>query len=504
VSSPSNRQAGVFLHLTSLPGAYGIGELGAAAFSFVDTVSAMGLTVWQFLPTGPVGYSASPYQSSSIYAGNPLLIDLASLRDEGLVTDSELCVFENLPQNFVDFRELVPLKTQLLEKVGERFSQSATETQRDAREGFIREHDQQWLHDYALFEVLKAKHQHRAWAEWEPGYANRDPQALRVIENTANSRLESIKTIQYLFFAQWDRLRNYAADRGIRLMGDVPIYAAMDSADTWVSPELFSIDKTGQPTEVAGVPPDYFSVDGQLWGNPLYRWDRHAADGYQWWISRVRHAIAMNDLVRFDHFRGFEAYWAIPNSAETARDGEWRDGPQTDLFDALVNKLGTLPIIAEDLGTITPEVDALRARYGFPGMKVLQFMIAEKDFDASQIPESSVCYTGTHDNDTTVGWFQMDLGDSAIEGTTSRQAEVLRNTGGRAESIHEDLIRLAFSTDARLVIIPMQDFLGLDSAARMNTPGVAENNWQWRLSGGQMTAQRRESVLRMVAESGRC
>lgn len=492
------------MHLTSLPGAYGIGELGASAFGFIDSLAAMGLTVWQFLPTEPVAYGDSPYQSSSIYAGNPLLIDLAALRDEGFVAESELAVFESLPRNIVQYSELIPLKSQLLARVGERFSASATAGKHEARDEFVATHDRHWLHNYALFEVLKSMHQHRAWSEWDYAYAIRDPDALRTVEEAARVQIESVKTIQFLFFEQWGRLKAYAAGCGVRLMGDLPIYVALDSAATWEYPDLFSIGETGLPIEVSGVPPDYFSADGQLWGNPLYRWDRHAADGYRWWISRVRHALTMVDLVRLDHFRGFESYWAIREGADTAREGEWRAGPREDFFDALQDALGDLPIIAEDLGIITPEVDVLRKQYGLPGMKVLQFMVGEEDFDIEQIPENCVCYTGTHDNDTTVGWFRSGAGNLQAEELRSMQATVLRHTRGSAETIAEDLIRLAFSTKARLAVAPMQDYLGLDSSARMNTPGQAENNWRWRLSAEEITPRRCEWVRRMVTESGRC
>jgi len=493
------------MHVTSLPGDYGIGELGGSARGFIDTLASMGLSVWQFLPTGPVIYADSPYQCASAYAGNPLLIDLVALRDQGLVAESELAVFAGLSRDAVRFSELIPLKTQLLARVAERFEASAAASQRSARDEFLATHDRSWLHNYALFQVLRTMHQQRAWTEWDPAYALRDAKALRTIEEAARVQLDVVKTIQFLFFEQWSGLRAYAADKGVSLMGDLPIYIALDSADAWERPELLCLDENGAPTEVAGVPPDYFSAEGQRWGNPLYRWDVHAADGYAWWISRVRYAMTMVDLIRLDHFRGFEGYWAVPAEAETAQAGEWRPGPGKDLFDALQEALGSLPIIAEDLGVITPEVEMLRERYGFPGMKVLQFMVGEEGFDADLIPENCVCYTGTHDNDTTVGWFHGGPGDvRTAEEVRSMQAVVLRHAHGAAETIHEDLIRLAFSTRAALAIAPMQDYLGLGSAARMNTPGTTEDNWRWRLRAETMTPELCDRMHHMVTESGRC
>jgi 4-alpha-glucanotransferase len=499
------RTAGVFLHLTSLPGDHGIGELGNAAFQFVDFLAAAGLGVWQFLPTGPTGYGNSPYQSSSVYAGNPLLIELRALHDRGLVTARELAVFTSLTRGSVDYPKLTPLKTQLLARAGGRFMTRAATKERQARDEFVAEHDTVWLHDFALFEVLKAMHQERAWSEWDRAYVLRDPDALRTLEEAAHLQIDTAKSLQFLFFEQWRELKTYAASRGVRLMGDVPIYVALDSADAWAHPELLNLDASGQPTEVAGVPPDYFSNDGQLWGNPLYRWDRHAADGYQWWISRLGHAVDMADYIRLDHFRGFEAYWAVPAGAESATSGEWRAGPGEALFDALQSALGRLPIVAEDLGVITAEVEDLRDRYGLPGMKVLQFLVSGEKFDPASIPPNCVCYTGTHDNDTTLGWYRGGGGDARTEKDVEHtQANVLKHTHGTPVTIHEDLIKLAFSTSASLAIAPMQDYLGLDSSARMNMPGSsAEGNWRWRLRTEQLTQDLCETIRQMVIESGR-
>ena len=500
----SSREAGVCLHLTSLPGAHGIGTLGAPALRFLDVMSASGLHVWQFLPTGPTGFGDSPYQTTSVFAGNPMLLDLGVLSAQGLIVAGELEPLERLSATSIDFDRLIPLKSQLLARAAERFVRLASSEARAARERFISANDELWLHDYAMFEVLKSMHQQRTWAEWNPVYAQRDPDAMRTFEEAALLQLGTVKTIQYLFAEQWQALKAHAQQRGIRLMADAPIYVALDSADVWARPELFYLDSRGAPIDVAGVPPDYFSADGQLWGNPLYRWERHAEEGYAWWTSRLRHSIQHADLLRLDHFRGFEAYWAVPADAATARDGEWRAGPGTDLFDAMTAALGNLPIIAEDLGVITPAVDALRERYGFPGMKVLQFMVGEDDFVPASIPRDSVCYTGTHDNDTTVGWFRGGPGDvRSAEEIEHARANVLRHTGGCAETVHLDLVRLAFSTPAALSIVPLQDFLGLGSSARLNTPGTTKGNWRWRLPESRLTPHFCASVRQLVAQSGR-
>ncbi len=494
----TQRRAGACLHLSSLPGEYGIGELGENARSFVDTLASMGFGVWQFLPLGPVGHADSPYQSPSTYAGNPLLIDLETLRDQGLVDELELSPFRVLPRGRVDFPALIPLKLGLLARAGARFEMAASPQWRQARDEFVAVQGPLWLDDYARFEALKTRYRQRPWTEWDAPHARRDPDALQALEIEARAQLRSIRSVQFLFFQQWRELREYAHARGVRLMGDLPIYVALDSADVWAHPDLFQLDENCRPTGVAGVPPDYFSEDGQRWDNPLYDWDRHAADGYRWWVARVRHAAALADLVRLDHFRGLESYWAIPPDTQTARHGEWRPGPAGRLLDALGDALGELPIIAEDLGIIPPEVGALRDRYGLAGMKVLQFMLTEERFDPEWIPEHSVCYTGTHDNDTTAGWFHNELGE-----TPPLQSHVLRHVQGCPETIHRDLVRFAFSSRARLAVAPVQDLLGLGSQARMNTPGTTGGNWHWRLEPGQLTPELCAWVGQALEDAGR-
>ena len=474
------RQAGVCLHITSLPGPYGIGEIGEHAKAFIDSMQAMQLSVWQFLPLGPTAFGDSPYQPLSTFAGNELLIDVNDLICSGFLEESEAHTLTLLPHDFVDYGALIPAKLALLQLAASRFDYNASAAMKAEFDDFKQRHDESWLHDYALFRTLKTRHDERPWPEWQPQFVHREPEALRDWEASNASNIEAIKIIQYLFYRQWRELRDYARAKDVQLFGDMPIYIALDSSDAWANRELLRIDDDGKPDCVAGVPPDYFSADGQLWGNPLYNWDYHRAHGFDWWIERLRAAMELTDIVRIDHFRGFEAYWAIHADADTARHGNWEPGPGDALFDAARAALGELPIVAEDLGMITAEVEALRTRHHMPGMKVLQFAITDEQFNLSDIEENCVCYTATHDNDTTVGWYTGD-----------------------AEAIHTDLIQAAFSTDAYLAIAPLQDYLGLGSEARMNVPGTAENNWRWRFSTEQLNDRVCNNVSKMVQASRR-
>ncbi len=501
---PRATRAGVCLHLTSLPGRYGIGELGEAARDFVDRMVRMNLRVWQFLPTGPTAYGNSPYPPLSTFAGNELLIDTGDLVRRGLLASNEADALLALPAETTDYGRLIPIKRALLERAAARFDAAANAAEKAACDEFIHEHDTAWLHDYAVYRILKTQHGEQSWTAWDARYRDRDAKALAGIANRFSAELAAIKINQFLFHDQWRVLRDYAAENNVLLFGDMPIYIASDSADVWAHRELVRLDERGLPTHVAGVPPDYFSADGQLWGNPLYDWAHHAADGYSWWIERLRSSADLADLVRIDHFRGFEAYWSVPASASTARAGEWVPGPRDALFAAIEKALGRLPIVAEDLGVITPEVDALREAHRIPGMKVLQFEVMDDDFDAALLEENSVCYTGTHDNDTTVGWFNGSPDDlrDADEIAQTRE-RVLDVTDGRPETIHNDLIRLAFRTPSRLAVAPLQDFLGLGSEARFNTPGTSGPNWRWRLQDDELTPAIMDAVGRMVADAGR-
>lgn len=499
------RQAGVYMHLTSLPGPYGIGEIGASARAFIDTLQSMELSVWQFLPLGPTAYGDSPYQPLSTFAGNELLIDIAGLVDMRLLHEREVAALAKLPTDFVDYGDLIPLKSRVLRLAAQRFlANPPNNGVGEAYEAFRKAHDDAWLHDYALFRILKTRHGERPWPEWQPQFTHHDADALQRLENAERSLIETTKVIQFLFHYQWAQLREYAHEAGISLFGDMPIYIALDSADAWANPEILRIDADGRPNYVAGVPPDYFSEDGQLWGNPLYDWKHHEADGYAWWVDRLRATTELVDIVRIDHFRGFEAYWAVPAAEETARNGAWEPGPNGAIFNAFQDRLGSLPIVAENLGVITPEVEQLRRGYGMPGMHVLQFDVCDSDFTLDDVEENSVCYTGTHDNDTTIGWFRGSPDDirSAEEIELARKA-VLELTGGTAETVHTDLINVAFSTSARLAIAPMQDFLGLGSEARINTPGTSSNNWRWRALETQMSRELCDNVAEMVRASGR-
>ncbi|MDH3611770.1 MAG: 4-alpha-glucanotransferase [Gammaproteobacteria bacterium] len=501
---PRRRQAGVCLHITSLPGPYGIGEIGRQARQFIDSMKRMQLGVWQFLPTGPTAYGDSPYQPLSTFAGNELLIDMGDLISQGLVTENEAHKLTTLPSSSVDYGALIPIKNHVLRLAAGRFEERASAVLKSACDDFVERHDTLWLHDYALFRHLKTQHGERPWPDWKPEYVHRKPKALRKLEAAADAEMADTKVIQFLFHHQWQQLREYANAHGVRLFGDMPICIALDSADAWANPEILRIDRDGRPDYVAGVPPDYFSMDGQLWGNPLYAWENHAANDYQWWIERLRASAELADIVRIDHFRGFESYWSVPAESETARRGTWEPGPGDAIFDAMRNALGNLPIVAENLGVITPQVEALRERHQIPGMVVLQFDVVDDDFDLLNVAENSVCYTGTHDNDTTIGWFKGSPDDirSDFEIKQTQQA-VLQITGGTPETIHDDLISAAFSTDARLAIAPMQDYLGLGSEARINTPGTSHNNWRWRVRADQLNDGLCEHVARLVRASGR-
>ena len=501
---PPGRQAGVCLHITSLPGPYGIGEIGQHALRFIDSMRDMQLGVWQFLPTGPTAYGDSPYQPLSTFAGNELLIDVSDLISMGFLREEEASELTALPSNFVDYGALIPIKNRLLRLAAGRFEERASDELKSACDDFVQQNDKRWLHDYALFRILKSQHGEQPWPDWQPKYVHRDARALGKLELTADTEIADTKVIQFLFHHQWQRLRDYANHHGVRLFGDMPICIALDSADAWAHPEILRIDRNGHPDAVAGVPPDYFSADGQLWGNPLYDWDVHAANNYAWWVERLRASAELTDMVRIDHFRGFEAYWSVPAESETAKKGAWEPGPGDAIFDAMQSALGSLPIVAEDLGVITPEVEALRDRHNIPGMIVLQFDVADEDFDLYSVAQNCVCYTGTHDNDTTIGWFKGSPDDIRTDSEIREtQQAALQITGGMPETIHTDMIKAAFSTDARLAIAPMQDYLGLGSEARINIPGTSSNNWRWRFDETQLSDKVCDQVADLVRESGR-
>jgi len=498
------RRAGIGMHISSLPGNHGIGDIADSSFAFVDQLVEMDIGIWQFLPLGPTAYGDSPYQPLSAFAGNANLIGLNPLVRLGLLETDELHVLAGLPDDHTDYGSLISAKRALLLKAADRFNARRGNGLLTEYEEFLHEHGERWLDDYSLFRVLKTAHAERPWPEWDKSYVYRKPDAMQKARAQHHDAIECTRVTQFLFDLQWRELKEYATKKSICMFGDVPIYIALDSADAWAHPEMLLIDRDGRPSHVAGVPPDYFSEDGQLWGNPLYDWDYHEQTNYQWWIERMRHIGRQTGLVRIDHFRGFESFWSVPYGEQTAKNGEWVPGPGASVFEAMRDSLGTLPIVAEDLGVITPEVEELRLSQGFPGMVVLQFEVSDPDFRMEEIVENSVCYTGTHDNDTTAGWFRGNGDDTRTEKEIAdTRAGALRMTGGSNETIHTDMVRLAFSSNSALAIAPMQDFLGLGSDARFNTPGTTRNNWRWRMRPGLLTAELMESVSGMVNEASR-
>lgn len=482
----AERRAGILLHPTSLPGRWGIGDLGPEADRFLDWMEAAGQDLWQVLPLGPTALGNSPYATLSAFAGNPALVSPERLVEEGLLDAAE-------PSGSLEEKHA------LLRRSWERFREGKAPAAIAGEFEAFRFGPERapWLPDWSLFAALKARHEGVSWLEWDAPLRLRDRGALARAESELADEVGYRAWLQFLFSRQWDRVREEAARRGIRILGDVPIYVALDSADLWARRDLFLLDEEGRPTAVAGVPPDYFSETGQLWGNPLYRWDRMADEGYAWWIERMRANAALADALRLDHFRGFAAYWEVPAAAETAAEGRWVDGPGKFLFDAIGKALPDLAIVAEDLGLITEDVRALRRACGFPGMRVLQFA-----FDGSgneHLPHrhgtDCVVYTGTHDNDTTRGWFASLDRES--------KERVLLYTGADKAGVVEGLIRAAYVSPAAAAVVPVQDVLDLGSEARMNVPGKAEGNWGWRLSPGQLGENEAARLARLAEVAGR-
>lgn len=486
------RSSGVLLHPTSFPGRYGIGDLGQEAFRFIDFLLAARQSLWQVLPLGPTGYGDSPYASFSSHAGNPLLIDLEKLVQEGDLPRELLEQVPPFPSHRVDFGPLIIYKTNLLRTAASNFRRFASLERRLAFETFCQA-KKEWLDDMALFMALKDAHGGAMWSTWELGIIQRKPKALNRWRKELADSIHFYKYAQFQFFNQWSALRRYANERRIQIVGDIPIFVAPDSADAWAAPDIFYMDEQGQLTVVAGVPPDYFSLTGQRWGNPLYRWDVIAADGFRWWIERVKSVLEMVDVLRIDHFRGLQDYWEIPASEPTAIQGRWLPGPGDAFFDALRRALGPeLPIIAEDLGMISDDVRALRKRVGLPGMKVLHFAFSEgaeheylpHNYDSTDY----IVYLGTHDNDTTIGWFNTL--------PPNERDLVLRYLGRDGRDIVWSMMHLAFMSIANTAIVTAQDLLKLGSEARMNTPGVLGGNWAWRYWPGAL----HEDIARWLGE----
>jgi 4-alpha-glucanotransferase len=480
-----------------LPGPFGIGEIGVEAFAFIDRLVEMEQALWQILPMGPTGYGDSPYQVHSSFACNDLLICFRSLLADKLLDAADLENFPSFPEKQVDFGAVIPARKNLLAQVAEQFAQRASTDLKQAFAQFC-DTEASWLEDYALYRALKEHFDLAPWYEWPEALRTRDSQALNDARASHAHEIQTICIRQFLFDRQWSALRAYAGKHGVQLIGDIPIFVAHDSADVWADPQLFYMDEAGMPTKVAGVPPDYFSADGQLWGNPLYKWDLHEADNYAWWIKRLKRSLSIVDILRIDHFRGFEQYWAVPFGETTAINGGWEPGPDHKFFSSILEQLGELPIIAEDLGLITDAVDKLRDDFHLPGMRVMHFCLGDDQpahLHPDGFPENSVVYTGTHDNDTTVGWMAGQ--------TPAERKRLLARIGSDGKEINWDLAALVFNTAPRTAILPMQDILGLGSEARMNEPGTTQGNWQWRMAWSELNAENTRKTVKITKDSHR-
>lgn len=491
----SQRRAGVLLHISSLPSSSYVGDLGKEAYRFVDFLNSIGVSVWQTLPINMPHADNSPYQCLSAFAGNPDFISLESLQEQGLLTKKDLSGF-------------ITSKTDLLAKAYLVFSKQAEQLESSAAKEQLNfkkfcKKQAHWLNDFALFLALRNKFNQAGWQFWPEAYKNRDAKTLRLACKELAQEIAIIQFAQFVFFTQWLALKAYAATKKVFLFGDIPIFVAFDSADVWAQPYLFKLDENKNMAVVAGVPPDYFCATGQRWGNPHYNWDAMKADGYHWWVQRMATQNALFDIVRIDHFRGLEAAWEVPASEQTAINGQWVLAPGEALLAAIIKALPKICLVAEDLGIITPEVDALRHKYNLPGMKILQFAFSGQEdnpYLPHHIEQNSVAYTGTHDNDTTLGWYnsldehQRGLVEAYIHSSRSEQHKV---------SMPADLINMAYESDAQLAIVPMQDILALDSSHRMNTPGTCSGNWHWRFNWQQLTEAQTKIIAEVISRSGR-
>jgi 4-alpha-glucanotransferase len=491
------RSSGLLLHPTSLPGSYGIGEIGPSAKQWIDFLDQAGCGLWQVLPLGPTGYGDSPYQCFSAFAGNPYLISVEALLEEGLLTDADLGDMPEFPEDRVDFGSLIPWKIHILDRAYQRFKEQKDQHLLSLYEAFQETHAN-WLPDFCLFMALKESYGGGSWVEWPEPVRDRLPAALEQSRQANTEAIERQTFRQFIFFKQWEEIKRYTSEKKILIIGDIPIFVAHDSADVWANPDLFYLDRKGKPTVVAGVPPDYFSETGQLWGNPLYRWDIHKERGYKWWLERFKAVLNLVDIVRLDHFRGFAGYWEIPGEAPTAQIGRWVPGPGADLFQVVRNTLGSLPIIAEDLGVITPDVTQLREQFELPGMKILQFAFVSDAYDPflpHNYEKNCVVYTGTHDNDTARGWYERVL---------EEEKHAYRRYFDRdGTNVAWDLIRGVWSSVAVFGLAPMQDFLDLGNEARMNYPGNPSGNWTWRMPTSAMTESLVQRIMDLNSTYGR-
>lgn len=491
------RKSGILLPVSSLPSAYGIGCFSREAYEFIDKLKTAGQSYWQILPLGPTSYGDSPYQSFSSFAGNPYFISLDDLVEEGYLTreDCTSCDFGD-NEEYVDYEKLYKNRFLLLRKAYE----NSHIQDKEEFQAFVRE-NKDWLDNYALYMAVKAHFDNTCWVEWDEDIKLRKPEALKKYQKEFADEIGFYQFQQYLFAKQWKALKAYANQNGIKIIGDIPIYVAFDSSDAWANPELFQFDENCNPIAVAGCPPDGFSATGQLWGNPLYRWEYHKETGYAWWLNRLKATFEKYDVLRIDHFRGFDEYYAIPYGEPTAENGKWEPGPGYDLFKTMKEVLGKKEIIAEDLGFLTPSVLKLVKKTGYPGMKVLQFAFdsrEESDYLPHNYTKNCVVYTGTHDNDTTEGWFK------ALSARDRRFCRRYLDMKGRGRGrIHTVLIRTALASVADTAIIPMQDYLGLDSRARINTPSTLGNNWKWRMKADAFTGELAEEIRKITKLYGR-
>jgi 4-alpha-glucanotransferase len=494
------RGSGILLHITSLPSSYGIGDMGPWSYRFADFLGESKQSLWQILPLNPTepGYANSPYQSESAFAGNPLLISPELMVRDGLLEETDLGALPEFPKGRVDYDNVVAYKQRIFDVAYERFIQTNPGHE---YEEFSAKHAF-WLDDFALFKVLKIRFPGKVWTEWPQEIRDRQPEALQALIKELHKGIEREKFLQYLFFRQWISLKDYCNQRGIQIFGDIPIYVIHDSVDVWANPELFKLDDHMEPSVVAGVPPDYFSETGQLWGNPIYQWDRLRESGYSWWIRRMEHNSKLSDFVRVDHFRGLVGYWEVPAHEENAVKGRWVEAPAEDFFNTLLKRFPQLPIVAEDLGVITPDVREIMYRFDLPGMKVLLFAFGDdlptNPYVPHNLPRNCIIYTGTHDNNTVKGWFER-------EATPEIKKRLFQYLGREVpvEKVHWELIRIAMMSVANMAIFPMQDILGLGEEARMNRPATTEGNWQWQLLPEQLTPHLTQRLLEMTEIYGR-
>ena len=491
------RKCGVLLPVSSLPSSYGIGCFSKEAYEFVDKLKAAGQSCWQILPLGPTGYGDSPYQSFSAFAGNPYFIDPEDLVERGWITKKQCKSYDfGENQEYVDYEKVYKNRFLLLREAWK----NSNIFQVPSFQQFVRENSY-WLDDYALYMAVKVSFDNVCWAEWDEDIKTRNPRTMKAYREKYAEEIEFYKFQQYLFRVQWEKLKAYANGQGISIIGDIPIYVAYDSSDAWANPELFQFDENCNPTAVAGCPPDAFSATGQLWGNPLYDWEHHKKTGYRWWIKRLANCYQLYDIVRIDHFRAFDAYYSVPAGAKTAEIGEWKPGPGYEMFATMKEELGRRKVIAEDLGFLTPSVLRLVKRTGYPGMKVLQFAFGsgeDSEYLPHNYPRNCVVYTGTHDNDTTLGWYR-----SLKRQDKKFCQKYLNISGNYRKEVHWEFVRVAYSSVADLVVIPMQDFLGLGSESRINTPSTLGDNWKWRMKPGAFTEEIAEKMEDMARLYGR-